>query len=191
MYSEFNYSDTITGKVHKKSLKKDILKVLPTALISIVDAQSKIKIANKRNELTVTETAQVFGVIQAHDSHAGEVQDAKDFKHVEINNYRDTIVDQDINFTNGVLYKNNAKRRGHMVALILEAQLDSDPNWVMDWFSIDGTNPELNLNEFIALSKMAATIEKAANKNAKTHKEAVDTLTEITEIQGYDYSSGW
>lgn len=84
----------------------------------------------------------------------------------------------------GILYSHNEVKRNRLANLIASAP----PNYTLNWFSIDGSDPTLSLDQLKQLSMLYQECVFEATAKAKAHERNIDAFIDLKEIQDYDFT---
>ncbi len=147
----------------------------------------------------VAETAQQTTDIDAHGAVL-ELEAAKAAKNNENWEYWAEQENADVSLIIGPTtywYTNNEIKRNRLDSLIemgkvtQEQQRLTVPGYVYTfaWFSIDGSDPALNLTQLIELAFNCAYILISATAPAKAHERNVDALIDVSAVEAYDFTT--
>ncbi len=147
-----------------------------------------------------TKTAPQISAIQAeYDSLVVvdiELDSAKKKKKKEISMYAESLEHAAIVEHNGANYQINHKSQSRINGAITignaHEAINGAGSFAIDWIDADNNHvPGLTLADLNSIALATGPIISVIAHNTRSHKDAVDALTDIDDINDYDYSTGW
>ncbi|NJO62541.1 MAG: DUF4376 domain-containing protein [Richelia sp. RM2_1_2] len=118
------------------------------------------------------------------------LSDVKNNKKSEVNSYRDQILNSGVTFNDTLFDSTQDSRQnlaGYSAAIASGVPLPDN----FTWRDASNVNQSMTESDLLSFSSTMITFVNNVYSSSWTHKNAIDALATIEEVDNYDYTGGW